>query len=104
MPPPSPGRSSGEAHPIARHGAAPAQYQLTLYDGAPRRFNVAGRAFTGHARTSVIIQAGELHGSVPIEDEHTALRTFYIEPATMQEAADSIWHRPGTVAFRSPEL
>ena len=83
---------------------AHAQYQLTLYAGGPRRFKVAGRAFTGHARTSVIIQAGELHGSVPVEDEHTALRTFYIEPRMMDEAAAAIWHRAGTVAFREPQL
>jgi AraC-like DNA-binding protein len=80
------------------------QYQLTLYAGAPRRFTVAGRAFTGDTGTSVIIQSGEPHASVPIGDEHTALRTFYIEPATMQEAADAIWQRAGTVVFGEPRL
>ena len=83
---------------------AHAQYQLTLYDGGARRFSIAGRNFTGDARTSVIIQAGELHGSVPVADEHTALRTFYIEPEMMREAAAAIWHRAGTVAFREPRL
>jgi AraC-like DNA-binding protein len=83
---------------------AHAQYQLTLYAGAPRHFTVAGRSFTGDARTSVIIQSGEPHASVPIEDEHTALRTFYLEPSMMQAAADAIWRGRGTVAFADPHL
>jgi AraC-like DNA-binding protein len=92
----------GPLPPMPAH--AHAQYQLTLYAGGPRRFKVASRAFAGNARTSVIIQAGELHGSVPIDDQHTALRTFYIEPQIMEEAAASIWHRPGTVAFPDARL
>jgi len=83
---------------------AHAQYQLTLYAGEPRRFNVAGRAFTGDTRTSVIIQSGEPHGSIPVADERTALRTFYIDEKIMEEAAASIWHREGTVAFREARL
>ena len=91
--------------PLPRMPAhAHAQYQLTLYAGAPRRFNIAGRTFTGDERTSVIIQSGEPHGSAAVEDEHTALRTFYIDEKMMEEAAASIWHRPGTVAFREPRL
>jgi AraC-like DNA-binding protein len=91
--------------PLPRMPAhAHAQYQLTLYAGEPRRFNVAGRAFTGDTRTSVIIQSGELHGSTAIADEHTALRTFYVDVPTMEEAAGSIWHHAGTVAFREPRL
>jgi AraC-like DNA-binding protein len=81
-----------------------AQYQITLYAGAPRRFNIAGHAFTGDTRTSVIIQSGESHGSVAVEDEHTALRTFYIDEEMLAEAADSIWHRAGTIAFCDPRL
>jgi AraC-like DNA-binding protein len=95
----------------AYHGPLPrmpvhahAQHQLTLYAGAPRRFIIGGRAFTGDTRTSVIIQSGEPHGSVAVEDEHTALRTFYIDAAMMEDAADSIWHHAGTVAFREPRL
>jgi len=80
------------------------QYQLTLYAGAPRRFTVAGQVFSGDARTSVIIQAGEPHASVPLGAEQTGLRTFYIEPEMMQDAADAIWHRAGTVVFRAPRL
>jgi len=83
---------------------AHAQYQLSLYAGGPRRFDVAGHAFTGDTRTSVIIQSGEPHGSVAVEDEATALRTFYIDEKMMQEAAVSIWQRAGTVAFREPRL
>jgi len=83
---------------------AHAQYQLTLYAGEPRRFDIAGTVFTGDTRTSVIIQSGEPHGSVAVADEQTALRTFYIDEKTMQEAAAAIWHRGGTVAFRDPWL
>src|SRR5262249_33669907 len=83
---------------------AHAQYQLTLYSGAPRRFDIEGRLFTGDTRTSVIIQAGEPHGSVAVDDERTALRTFYIDERIMEEAAESIWHRAGTVAFGDPRL
>jgi AraC-like DNA-binding protein len=83
---------------------AHAQYQLTLYAGGPRRFDVAGQAFTGDTRTSIIIQSGEPHASMAVEDEHTALRTFYIDEKTMVEAAAAIWHRAGTVAFRDPQL
>src|SRR5262249_33893864 len=72
--------------------------------GAPRRFNIAGRSFTGDTRTSVIIQSGEPHGSVAVDDERTALRTFYVDERIMEEAAASIWHRSGTVAFRDPRL
>jgi AraC-like DNA-binding protein len=91
--------------PLPRMPAhAHAQFQLTLYAGEPRRFDIAGRNFTGDTRTSVIIQSGELHGSVPIGDEQTALRTFYIDEAMMEEAAASIWHRAGTVAFREARL
>jgi AraC-like DNA-binding protein len=80
------------------------QYQLTLYAGAPRRFTVAGQVLTGDTRMSVIIQAGEPHASAPIDDEHTGLRTFYIEPAMMQEAAHAIWHRAGPVVFGAARL
>jgi hypothetical protein len=83
---------------------AHAQYQLTLYAGEPRRFNIAGRAFAGDTRTSIIIQSGEPHGSVPVDDEQTALRTFYIDETIMEEAAAAIWHRQGTVAFHEPRL
>jgi AraC-like DNA-binding protein len=83
---------------------AHAQYQLTLYAGGPRRFDIAGRAFTGDERTTVIIQSGEPHGSAAVEDELTALRTFYIDERVMEEAADAIWHRAGTVAFPDPRL
>jgi AraC-like DNA-binding protein len=83
---------------------AHAQYQLTLYAGAPRRFDIAGDRFTGDTRTSVIIQSGEPHGSAAIDDERTALRTFYIDETIMDEAAASIWHRRETVAFRNPRL
>ena len=85
---------------------AHAQYQLTLYAGSPRRFTVAGQDFTGDARTSVIIQSGEPHASVPIGDEHTALRTFYIEPAIMQ-CRPRLWRSgtcPATVVFGAPRL
>jgi AraC-like DNA-binding protein len=91
--------------PLPRMPAhAHAQFQLTLYAGEPRRFAIAGSTFTGDTRTSVIIQSGEPHGSIAIEDEETALRTFYIDERIMEEAAASIWHRPGTVAFREPRL
>src|SRR5262245_39227989 len=76
---------------------AHAQYQLTLYAGGPRSFNIAGQAFTGDERTSVIIQSGEPHGSVAVDNEHTALRTFYLDEKIVAEAAESIWHRAGTV-------
>ena len=92
----------GPLPPMPAH--AHAQYQLTLYAGAPRRFNVAGRVFTGHAHTAVIIQSGELHGSVPVDGEHTALRTLYIDQKTMDDAAAAIGHPAGTVAFRDPQL
>ncbi len=95
-------RYRGPLPPIAVH--AHAQYQLTLYAGAPRRFNVAGHRFTGDTRTSVIIEADEPHASVPIDDEHTALRTFYVDPRMMQAAADAVWHGRGTVAFVGPCL
>jgi AraC-like DNA-binding protein len=83
---------------------AHAQYQLTLYAGGPRRFDIAGHTFTGNERTSVIIQSGEPHGSAAVEDDHTALRTFYIDEQIMEEAAVAIWHRAGTIAFRDPRL
>jgi AraC-like DNA-binding protein len=83
---------------------AHAQYQLTLYAGGPRRFDIAGRAFTGDTRTSVIIQSGEPHASAAVDDERTALRTFYIDERVMAEAAAAIWHHAGTVAFPEPRL
>lgn len=92
----------GPLPPMPLH--AHAQYQLTLYAGGPRRFDIAGRTFTGDTRTSVIIQSGEPHGSVAIGDEVTALRTFYIDEKIMEEAAASLWHRGATVAFRDPRL
>jgi AraC-like DNA-binding protein len=91
--------------PLPRMPAhAHAQYQLTLYAGGPRRFDIAGRTFAGDTHTSVIIQSGEPHGSVPVGDERTALRTFYIDEKIMQEAGAAIWHRAGTVAFPEPRL
>jgi len=81
---------------------AHAQFQLTLYDGGPRRFKVARHDFAGGPRTSIIIQAGEPHSSVPVEDPLLTLRTFYIEESLMAEVADSLWGGKGTVAFRDP--
>ncbi|HMF39645.1 MAG TPA: AraC family transcriptional regulator [Polyangia bacterium] len=92
----------GPLPPMPMH--AHAQVQLTLYAGGPRRFDIARQSFTGDTCTSVIIQSGEPHGSVAVADEETALRTFYIDEKMMEEAAASIWHRGGTVAFRDPRL
>ena len=58
---------------------AHAEFQLTLYAGGPRRFKVAHHDFAGAPRTSIIIQAGEPHSSVPVDDPVLALRTFYLE-------------------------
>ena len=81
---------------------AHAEFQLTLYAGGPRRFKVAGHDFAGAPRTSIIIQAGEPHSSVPVVDPVLALRTFYLEESTVAEVAASLWGGKGTVAFRTP--
>jgi AraC-like DNA-binding protein len=81
---------------------AHAQFQLSLYDGGPRRFKVARHDFAGRPRTSVIIQAGEPHSSVPVRDPLLTLRTFYIEERLIAEIAASLWSGQGTVAFRDP--
>jgi AraC-like DNA-binding protein len=96
---------------VAYHGPlermsthAHAQYQLTLYDGGPRGFRIAGHDFTGGPRTAVIIQAGEPHGSVPVEDPVLTLRTFYIEESAVAEIAAALWRGRGTVAFGDPRI
>lgn len=81
---------------------AHAEFQLTLYAGGPRRFKIAGHDFAGAPRTSIIIQAGEPHSSVPVADPVLALRTFYLAESTVAEVAASLWGGTGTVAFRSP--
>lgn len=81
---------------------AHAQFQLTLYDGGPRRFRVGRRDFAGAPRTAIIIQAGEPHASVPVADPHLALHTFYLEEPLMAEVAATLWGGPATVAFRDP--
>ena len=81
---------------------AHAEFQLTLYAGGPRRFKVAGHDFAGAPRTSIIIQAGEPHSSVPVADPVLALRTFYLAESTLAEVAASLWGGKGTVAFRNP--
>lgn len=83
---------------------AHAQFQLTLYDGGPRRFKVARHDFAGGPRTSIIIQAGEPHSSVPVDDPLLTLRTFYLEESLVAEIAASLWGGSGTVAFRDPLL
>jgi AraC-like DNA-binding protein len=85
---------------------AHAQFQLTLYDGGARRFRVARQDFAGAPRASIIIQAGEPHASVPIDDPVLTLRTLYIEESLMAEVAASLWggHGHDTVAFRAPLL
>jgi len=81
---------------------AHAQFQLTLYDGGPRRFRVARHDFAGAPRTAIIIQAGEPHSSVPVADPHLTLHTFYIEEPLMAEVAATLWGGQATVAFRAP--
>jgi AraC-like DNA-binding protein len=81
-----------------------AQYQLSMYVGAPRRFSVARQTFRGSERASVIIQSGEPHASEPVDDEAVSLRTFYLDVETVAEAARSIWHGEGTVAFPDARL
>jgi AraC-like DNA-binding protein len=83
---------------------AHAQFQLTLYDGGPRRFKVARHDFAGGPRASIIIQAGEPHSSVPLDDPLLTLRTFYLEESLVAEVAASLWGGGGTVAFRDPLL
>jgi len=83
---------------------AHAEFQLTLYAGGPRRFKIAGHDFAGAPRTSIIIQAGEPHSSVPVADPVLALRTFYLEERTIAEVAASLWGGRGTVAFRNPRV
>jgi AraC-like DNA-binding protein len=94
---------------VAYRGALPcmpnhahAQFQLTLYDGGPRRFRVARHDFAGAPRTAIIIQAGEPHSSVPVADPHLTLHTFYIEEPLMAEVAATLWGGQATVAFREP--
>jgi AraC-like DNA-binding protein len=81
---------------------AHAEFQLTLYTGGPRRFKIARHDFAGAPRTSIIIQAGEPHSSVPVGDSVLALRTFYLEESTIAEVAASLWGGKGAVAFRNP--
>lgn len=81
---------------------AHAEFQLTLYAGGPRRFKIAHHDLAGAPRTSIIIQAGEPHSSVPVGDPVLALRTFYLEESTIAEVAASLWGGKGTVAFRNP--
>jgi AraC-like DNA-binding protein len=81
---------------------AHAQFQLTLYDGGPRRFRIAGHAFAGAPRTAIIVQSGEPHGSVPIDDPRLTLHTFYIEERLMAEVSATLWGGAGTIAFRAP--
>ena len=83
---------------------AHAEFQLTLYAGGPRRFKIARHDFAGAPRTSIIIQAGEPHSSVPVADPVLALRTFYLEERTIAEVAASLWGGKGTVAFRDPRI
>jgi AraC-like DNA-binding protein len=83
---------------------AHAQFQLTLYDGGPRRFRIGRHDFGGAARTAVIIQSGEPHGSVPVADPRVTLRTFYLDEPLVAEVADSLWHGGGTVSFRAPVI
>jgi AraC-like DNA-binding protein len=91
--------------PLERMPAhAHAQFQLTLYDGGPRRFRIARHDFAGGPRISVIIQAGEPHASVPVQDPLLTLRTFYIEESLVAEIGSSLWHGNGTVAFRQPVI
>lgn len=87
-----------EVMPTHAHSA----FQLTLYDGGPRRFKIARHQFAGGPRTSIIVQAGEPHASAPIDDPVLTLRTFYIEAHLMAEVAASLWGGRGTVAFRRP--
>jgi AraC-like DNA-binding protein len=83
---------------------AHAQFQLTLYDGGPRRFRVARHGFTGAPRTAIIIQAGEPHASAPVADPRLTLHTFYIEAALMAEVAATLWGGQATIAFREPRI
>jgi AraC-like DNA-binding protein len=92
----------GPLERMATH--AHAQVQLTLYDGGPRRFRIAGHDFASGPRTAVIIHAGEPHGSVPIDDPIVTLRTFYIEEALVAEMAATLWRGGATVAFREPRI
>ena len=81
---------------------AHAEFQLTLYAGGPRRFKIASHDFAGPPRTSIIIQAGEPHSSVPVADPHLTLHTFYLEEPLMAEVAATLWGGQATVAFRAP--
>ena len=81
---------------------AHAQFQLTLYDGGPRRFRIARHDFAGAPRTAIIIQAGEPHASVPVADPRLTLHTFYLEEPLMAEVAATLWGGQATVAFRDP--
>jgi AraC-like DNA-binding protein len=92
----------GPLERMATH--AHAQYQLTMYEGGPRRFRIAGHDFAGGPRTAVIIQAGEPHGSVPVEDPVLTLRTFYVEESLVREIAATLWRGGGTIAFRDPRI
>lgn len=83
---------------------AHAELQLTLYAGGPRRFKIGPHDFAGAPRTSIIVQAGEPHSSVPVADPVLALRTFYLEESTIAEVAASLWGGQGTVAFRDPRI
>ncbi len=83
---------------------AHAELQLTLYDGGPRRFNIGRHDLAGAPRTSVIIQAGEPHGSVPVDDPVVTLRTFYLDQRLIAEVAASLWRGTATVAFPDPSI
>jgi len=88
----------GPLEPMPTH--AHAEYQLTLYDGAPRRFRVGRDSFAGPPRTSIIIQADAPHSSDPVDSPVLTLRTFYVPARLMAELAADLWHGTGTAAFR----
>lgn len=92
----------GPAKHLARH--AHAEYQLTLYQGTPHRFQVAGRDVAGSRHGAVILQADEPHSSQPASEAPLVVRGLYIERRVMNEAAASIWRARTSVVFAQPLL
>jgi AraC-like DNA-binding protein len=92
----------GPAKRLARH--VHEEFQITLYEGTPHAFEVAGTNILGGSHSAVMIQAGEPHLSRPANDEPIRIFGLYAGVDVFDEAAASIWKGSATVAFASPLL
>ena len=86
-------------HDIHSHGA----HSVIVVTSGAKLFHHEGRTVRIPAGSIAVSNPGDLHGCEPADGQDWSHQTWYLEPALLQEIAESLG-RSGTAKLRSPVI